>query len=229
MIYGTAPRLGSCRLEERRFGNVTNKQSLVERKDVLERLPLEMMKLMEMYDFKDGEYVDHWAEKPLGTMYDARWNFTPQEIPALVLPTTFDEVIRIYGANGCELLKKRYKNPDGFINEIRDRMLTESAGENSNGEPKYEEWFRVHKLKVRNKDFIRFIKTLSLCLSGQLSPEDVKENYWDPQLFNFVRTTKVDYKVNIFRTLPKAMYLDLIHKIILSVISGYSQIDFVGE
>ena len=197
-IFGN--KLGSYRVVKQ-FSTIDDKLSFITRKNVLERFPLELMKMMEMYEYNDGIDVPHWAEKPLVPICDALGLYTPQELLATIIQRTFDETIAVYGVNGSKLLKKKFGTPDKFVDAVRNRMLTEShrPGE----DPKYVAWFKTHPPKVSNEDFVRFVKTLALCLSEQLSADSIKDEYWEPQTAAIVRTTKVNYKVNPYRKLSK--------------------------
>jgi len=204
------------------FSGITDRASYIENEKIFERTPLEIMKLLEMHSYNNGALINHWSGKPLRILESAQDFYTFPELLSIFIAKSFDDLHKIIGSNEIEILKERYGTPDGLIDHIRHRMITEKSPV-SLGEPKYlTMWFATHKPSVSNDDFRYTMKFLALISTGQIDM-DLFPEFWDREFTSTVSRTKINY--NYTRRLSPAE----IRKVVIYALSGYSGIDYTSK
>ena len=191
------------------YSSVSNKSSLITRESVLKRVPLEMMKCLEMYE---KPTLGHWITKAGALLEESIKFYPPQVVFMLSAVKDFQELRGVIGLNEIKILTSEYKSPDDFIDDVRDKMLTEKG---LGGRPKYENHFKRYGIRVNNDSFKYFMKFTALCLSGQLSIETC-DDFWAADIQKLVDTTKVDLTTFYIRK------KDLIYKVVSSALYGYT-------
>lgn len=202
------------------FSSIKDKSSYIKREDVFLRFPLELMKLLEMNTYNNGALINHWANKPLKTLYLSQNYYTLSEALSMFCVKDFNELRNVIGSNEINLLKKQYNTPDELINYVRYRMLNDKS---PSGEPKYVKmWFASHEPKVTNEDFRLIMKFIILCFTGQLDKESFS-SFWDKSFIKSLHTTKVKYNSSRKLSIPEILAT------IICAISGYSGINYTDR
>lgn len=162
--------------------------------------PLNLMKAIEMLTFDDGKYIDHWINEMIGNwtihhIRDKVSKFTPQMAFIGADPNT-DCIGSVLGMTIQDDYESQYKDSNGFINHVINRMLFESHRGDSDKEPKYDRWFSKNPITLQKrlnmlKEYPYVFRYVALCLSGQLDPEiDLYDSSTKSRLFKM----DVDYK-----------------------------------
>ena len=156
------------------------------------RVLLEIMKILEMYEFDDGEYVPHWIGKIVTAMKDITRGgyFTAQSAFSILDWNKNGE--SVLGSNVIGEIKSKYRTLDNFIESyIIKQLLTER----SSGEVKYSRAINSRSdIKYSVKDFLYYYKYIALCITGQI---DIDDDLYNDRLVN---TAKIDYKKLFIKT-----------------------------
>lgn len=200
---------------EKLFG-LPSAAAIFNRPDIIERSALECMKLMEMYNLDEGNDVRHWIDKIITNLDFTGRYYSPQIILALSTVSKFSELTNWFGVNGVKALERLYKNPEGFINTVRQRMLTEAK----NKEPKYKKWFDINGVQVSNMEFKFFMKLLALRFTDQINLENT-EDYWSKSTRKLISKTPINFSKK-----PTLNNKNQYVQIIREVLSGYTGLDF---
>ena len=159
--------------------------------DIITRGPLEIMKAIEMMEY-DGLDIFHWVgEKFVSTAFQTftdKLNKTIQLSLSLAIEDDYTVLNRYLGTNQINNFIREFKDWNGFIEQIKNKMLTETK----NGEAKYANWFNNNPVKYKNKDYRDIYKFIALALSGQID-FDTYSDYWNN--YTKIKHYKVDYNV----------------------------------
>lgn len=95
------------------------------------RVLLELMKILEMYEFDNGEYILHWIDKISAAMLNIFKGgyFTAQSVFSVLDWNSNGE--SILGSNIINEIRNKYRTPENFIESyVIKQLLTEkSSGE----------------------------------------------------------------------------------------------------
>ena len=182
-------------LNEKNFSIINSKDDLMNF-EILSRVPLEIMKVLEMYDYQGGKWVHHWAiVKVVNNLaVYAIKSGIPTQVLLIACENDRTLVSKVLGSNRNTLILDICGLPDNFIELVRDKMLTETKN-NSNtttSEPAYSSWFKANKCQVSNDDFKMYIKYLALSLSGQIDPYS-HYSIWDREVQLDLKKLSVNY------------------------------------
>lgn len=159
--------------------------------DKVTRPTLELIKSIEMMQFENGEYVYHWiTDKFIGTIIDGSLNLhvSAQLFLGPAIEDNYNRLSPYIGINNVNTLVQNFENWDGFIEETKKKLLTET----SSGKIKYESWFKQNQIMFSNREYKDIIKFIALAISGQIV-FDTYTDYWGT--FSRVCKQTVDYRL----------------------------------
>lgn len=154
------------------------------------RVLLEIMKILEMYEFDNGKYVPHWIEKTSTAMLNITRGgyFTVQSAFSILDWSRNGE--SVLGNNIINEIKSKYKTLDNFIESyVIKQLLTER----SSGEVKYSRVISSRSdIQYSVEDFLYYYKYIALCITDQINIEN--------DLYNdrLIKNTSIDYKKVLF-------------------------------
>lgn len=156
------------------------------------RVLLELMKVLEMYEFDDGKYVPHWIEKISAAMKNITGGgyFTAQSAFSILDWSKNGE--SVLGSNVINEIRSKYRTLDNFIESyVIKQLLTEK----SSGEVKYSRAISSRSdIQYSIKDFLYYYKYIALYITGQVNIEEDLYNY------QLVNNTNIDYNKVVYKT-----------------------------
>lgn len=155
------------------------------------RILLELMKILEMYEFDNGDYIPHWIDKVSIAMFSVVGDgyFTAQSVFSVLDWNSNGE--SILGSNIINEIRNKYRTPENFIESyVIKQLLTEK----SSGEVKYSRAISSRSdIKYSVEDFLYYYKYIALCITNQITIDDLYN-------YRLVISTKIDYKKEIYKT-----------------------------
>ena len=132
----------------------------------------EIMKSIELY-WDDPKDVSHWIDKAGGYIFNDTVNKTYVKLQYCFINSLSDkEIISLVGNDSLSKIRVIYKNPEEFIQAVKEEILTENGG-------KYKTWIKSYNdFKITNKEYINILKYISLCFSGYINPNEWYDNTW---------------------------------------------------
>lgn len=178
--------------EQKEFSKIDNKDDLIEF-DILSRVPLEIMKTIEMWRFNRGSYVTHWCLEKIvdDTIKPSLKIITPV---TLLIGCEKDKtsIFAVLGVNRGKKILNQFSTPEDFIEAVKRKLLTEKKNNSYKIDSfaAYSKWFNQNGFKTTTEDLLFYYKYIALCLSGQLDPYIV-DSPWDE--YNEIFRLKVNY------------------------------------
>lgn len=129
-------------------------------------IALELIKAIDFYWYSP-ENVNHWIDKTTGYLY----KMVGKEyiFPHFGLLCSFQHknISNLIGLDGLSKVIEKYKSPEDFILSVENEILVSK---------KYDTWIKDISFFRQTKDYLKIFKYISLCLSGNINPND-----WDTQ------------------------------------------------
>ncbi len=172
---------------------------------------LNIMKLIEMYYMHLETKIDdrdHWLQMSIKNIINAyKVNINP--LIFFVWVENDSKVLnKVYGTLIYNEFVERFKNSQGFINNLREHVLYDER----TGIKKYKWWFDKYGFIFTDKDYLSIYKYIALCISGQLNPNIDTFN----DSVSLINKTKINYSKNIITN--ESLLSDIIIKCIKSIL-----------
>ena len=188
---------------------------------------LNIIKAVEMWEFDEGRYVNHWINLMAGRLVMLKFindlDFSPQTT-LIGLEDDIRVIRKVIGSNNADLMINRYGNPKEIIDHAIYRMLndTRKSGDLDVDPKYYSKWFKSKNpnqcLRFTSKEHLVFLKYVALCISGQINPFMDTEYYGNIRKIN---VTKVDYFKYIYVDSDAYSLNNVIVKCIENLYCGY--------
>jgi hypothetical protein len=125
-------------------------------------IAMELIKAIDLY-FQDNQDVSHWVDKPVGYILKLSGRSAVELHYSLICSFPDSDIIKLIGVDGLTLIRNKYSTPEKFIEEVINEILTDA---------KYKIWLKNRKFFQSAKDYIKYFKYITLCISGEILPED---------------------------------------------------------
>ena len=151
---------------------------------------------------------DHWLQMSIKNIINAyKVNINP--LIFFVWVENDSKVLnKVYGTLIYNEFVERFKNSQGFINNLREHVLYDER----TGIKKYKWWFDKYGFIFTDKDYLSIYKYIALCISGQLNPDIDTFN----DSVSLINKTKINYSKNIITN--ESLLSDIIIKCIKSIL-----------
>lgn len=127
-------------------------------------IAMEFIKAIDLYWY-DNQDVSHWVDKPTG--YILRLANKIDLHYSLICSFADSTIRNLIGVDGLSIVRNLYNTPEEFIQSVFKEILDDN---------KYKIWIKDYNFFKKPKEYIRYFKYITLCISGHITPED-----WDNQ------------------------------------------------
>ena len=131
---------------------------------------LEVMKLIEFKEKSNGRDTRHWFDiltsivDDIGSGNNLRW-------PQLAFSCTLDDDdLYNFIKNDYRKVRNKFGNPEEVIDDLRRELMTTDNRKYSGWVSNIDDF-----LDISNEQYLKYYKYISLCLSGDIGPDE-----WDP-------------------------------------------------
>ena len=131
---------------------------------------LEVMKLIEFKEKSNGRDTRHWFDiltsivDDIGSGNNLRW-------PQLAFACTLDDDdLYNFIKNDYRKVRNKFGNPEEVIDDLRKELMTTDNRKYSGWVSNIDDF-----LDISNEQYLEYYKYISLCLSGDMKPDE-----WDP-------------------------------------------------
>lgn len=175
---------------EKTFAENTRADDLDKISKFNDKICIEIMKMMEMYDTNKGQHLYHWMRNLTKSFFDSLLNTKTIMVGGKRPQLGF---VKVDHKNVEKQLGKDFVNkyltisPKEYILLLKDQLLKMKDGING---IKYVDSINNNGGFIYSEeDYIDFLKYIGLCLSGQLNYEVT--NFWND--LNVIKRLNIDY------------------------------------